>query len=148
MVEQPSVRQRVRDELAGIGFDPVHQDIRERIEWIASANGLVAWQDLLDQFVGQDTQKVVSALMFSEFDRMSDDLTRYVEDSLDTILTVYWEGELKGVLDRMRHDASMLDKATQDELFSQYQQISSFIKERKNKRSSFSSATRSSAGEK
>lgn len=85
MVELPTVRQAVREQLAEIAFEGIHQDIRERIEQMAAVSGNPSWADLIDQFAGLETQKTVSAIMFAEYEKWGTEPERLVEDCVNAL---------------------------------------------------------------
>ncbi len=92
MVERAAVREVVREKLASIQFEPLHQAIRERIEALAATRQILTWKDLVEAFASHaDFQKELSALSFAEFENWGDGPDKTVDDCLVTLQIAHWQ---------------------------------------------------------
>lgn len=89
MVQRSSVRELVREKLATITFEPVHQAIRDVIAHRAT----ITWGELIEAFSGQtEVQREVSAMSFADFEiRDGEEPDAAIEDSILVLEIEYWQ---------------------------------------------------------
>jgi DNA primase len=147
MVEHPVVKDTVRDKLAGIGFEPVHQEIRERIEWLTSANPRFSWAELLDQFAGQEVQKTVSAVMFAEYDKWGSEPDRLAEDCIDTLLYSYWEHEVARLKQQLKDEGASMGREAHEAAIKRLEDLVNYLVQLKHKRHNLNTSSKASTGD-
>lgn len=99
MVERAAVREVVREKLASIQFEPIHQAIRERIEALAQAKAQLTWGDLVEDTGGQtEVQKLLSEISFAGYEAGDDEETELqVGDCLQTLEFEHWQHHLEAL---------------------------------------------------
>ena len=147
MVEHPQVRQTVREGLGEMTFEAIHQDIRERIDELAATRGVATWNDLLDQFAGQEVQKTVSAIMFADYGKWGTEIDVVVEDCINTLLYSFWESELAHVKERLKQEESTLSRDELVALTARYKELYEYCVQLKHKRSNLLTTSKSSPEE-
>lgn len=92
MVERAAVREVVREKLANIQFEPIHQAIRERVEALAGSKSTLAWSDVVEAFQGQaEAQKEVSAISFADYEGWGEEPDKVIDDCLVTLQISFWQ---------------------------------------------------------
>lgn len=147
MVEHPHVRQRIREQLGEMAFEPIHQEIRARIDWLDATTGTATWNGLLDQFAGQEAQKTVSAIMFADYGKWSSEPDALIEDCLNTLLFAFWEGELGHLKARLKQEAATLSREELVALTARYEEVLEYCVQLKHKRSNLLTTTKNSPDE-
>ena len=146
MVERVEVRMAVREKLANIQFEPVHQVIRDRIEALGQAKDRLGWSDLIEAFQGQaDYQKLISDLSFAPFDDWQEEHADLeVNDCLQTLEFEYWQRHLEALKTSIKSgEQTNVDEASRRlmEITQYLKQLGSRIDQRrKNVQNSASSA--------
>jgi DNA primase len=136
MVAQPSVIALVREALGAIPFEPVHEAIRSYLTNPEDASPTPNWDNLLDEFAGrEDVQKVVSAIMFAEYNQWDTEISRLVSDCIDTLLRNYWEAELLALKQRLKLEGEQLAPEMNEQLVQRMKDLSAYCVHLKHKRS-------------
>ncbi|MNS12187.1 DNA primase [compost metagenome] len=147
MVEHPRGRQAIRDQLGEMAFEPIHQEIRERIEQLAATRGTATWEDLLDGFAGQEAQKTVSAIMFADYGKWSTEPDALLEDCINTLLFTFWEGELGHLKARLKQEEATLSRDELVALTARYKELYEYCVQLKHKRSNLLTSSKNSPDE-
>jgi DNA primase len=147
MVEHPQVRQAIREQLGEMAFEPIHQDIRERIERLEASRGTATWHDLLDQLAGQEAQKTVSAIMFADYGKWSTEPAALLEDCINTLLFNFWEAELAHLKARLKQEEATLSRDELVALTSRYKELYEYCVQLKHKRSNLLTTSKSTPDE-
>lgn len=142
LVEHPEVRDGLREPLSAIAFEPVHQAIREQIDALALVKPRPRWEDLLDHFAGQEAQKVITQLMFAEYDKWGSEPARLAEDCLDTLRFAEAEQELSSLKDRLKREGPELDQVARDAIATRLRELNDLCVQLKHKRSNLLAANR------
>jgi DNA primase len=147
MVEHPQVRQTIRDQLGAMAFEPIHQEIRERIDSLADTRGVATWTDLLDQFAGTELAKTVSAIMFADYGKWNTEFDTLVEDCVNTLLFGFWEGELAHVKQRLKQEGATLGREELVALEKRFVELNEYCVQLKHKRSNLLTSNKHSPDE-
>lgn len=112
MVERAAVREVVREKLASIQFEPLHQAIRERIEALGATKSTLTWGDVVEAFAGQaDAQKEVSAISFAVYDDWGEEPDKVVEDCLVTLEIEFWQAQKLSLQRQLKEDTASIPAA-------------------------------------
>lgn len=147
MVEHPPLRQGIREQLGEMAFEPIHQQIRERIDHLDATLGKATWNDLLDQFAGQDIQKTVSGIMFADYGKWSSEPESMISDCVNALLFAFWEAELDHLKARLKQEAAGLSRGDLVALTARYEEVLEYCVQLKHKRSHLLTSTKSSPDE-
>ncbi|HEY9722171.1 MAG TPA: DNA primase [Oscillatoriaceae cyanobacterium] len=139
LVEHSHVRETIAERLRTIAFEPANQAIREAIEALIESNPRLRWEDLLDRFAGDPVQKVVSQLMFSDYENWGVEPQRLAEDFLDTLEFAECEREIARLNAQLKQD---LAPEARDALTRQLLEVVDHSVQLKHKRSNLLAANR------